>query len=188
MFGRRGKLCVRGCLSYKVKRQYVQISKIRDTSVKTSNFRSIHSYGYRWYRHMFDIVDTPFSYRKALIVCWFLQESSKVKGSSLHIIWNAHTAFLLCVVLHTWKSLCCLLLSTNSCSFCCASFSRVDNLSLRSVRACWIRRWFCALVSVITCWHTSFMESSWSWKLWISSWSSCKNIYRIMVRMLKLLP
>ncbi len=44
---------------------------------------------------MFDKVDTAFSYGKVLIVCWFIQESSQVKESSLHEIWNADTAFLL---------------------------------------------------------------------------------------------
>ncbi len=32
---------------------------------------------------------------RALVVCWFLQQSSKVKESSLNEIWNADTAFLL---------------------------------------------------------------------------------------------
>ncbi len=41
------------------------------------------------------MVDTAFSYRRALIVCYFLQESFKVKENSLHEIWNADTAFLL---------------------------------------------------------------------------------------------
>ena len=45
---------------------------------------------------MFDIVDTPFSYERELIVCSFLQDFSKGKGSSLQLIYNAHTAFLLC--------------------------------------------------------------------------------------------
>ncbi len=45
--------------------------------------------------YMFDMVDTVFSYRRALIVCLFLQKSSKVKESSLHEIWNADTAYLL---------------------------------------------------------------------------------------------
>ena len=44
---------------------------------------------------MVDIVDTAFSCGRTLIVCKFLQESSKVKESSLHEIWNADTAFLL---------------------------------------------------------------------------------------------
>ncbi len=44
---------------------------------------------------MFDIVDTAFSYGRAVIVCKFIQESSKVKESSLHEIWNADTVFLL---------------------------------------------------------------------------------------------
>ena len=43
---------------------------------------------------MFDIVDTAFSYGREMIVCLFLQESSKVKESSLHEIWNADIAFL----------------------------------------------------------------------------------------------
>ena len=46
---------------------------------------------------MFDIiVDTAFSYERELIVCSFLQDFSKGKGSSLQLICNAHTAFLLC--------------------------------------------------------------------------------------------
>ena len=45
---------------------------------------------------MFDIVDTAFSYERELIVCLFLQDFSKEKGSSLQLICNAHTAFLLC--------------------------------------------------------------------------------------------
>ena len=43
---------------------------------------------------MVDMVGTAFSYGRALIVCQFLQESSKVKESSFHEIWNADTAFL----------------------------------------------------------------------------------------------
>ncbi len=45
---------------------------------------------------MADMVDTVFSYWRALIICQFLQESSKVEESSLHVIRNAHTTFLLC--------------------------------------------------------------------------------------------
>ncbi len=42
------------------------------------------------------MIDTAFSYRRPLIVCLFLQESSKVQECILHVIWNAHTsAFLL---------------------------------------------------------------------------------------------
>ncbi len=44
---------------------------------------------------MFDMVDTAFNYWRAVIVSKFLQESSKVKESSLHEMWNAETAFLL---------------------------------------------------------------------------------------------
>ncbi len=43
---------------------------------------------------MFDVADTVFSYWRALIVCLFLQESFKVKESSLYVIWNTDTAFL----------------------------------------------------------------------------------------------
>ena len=35
---------------------------------------------------MIDIVDAAFSYERELIVCSFLQISSKVKGSSLYFI------------------------------------------------------------------------------------------------------
>ena len=45
---------------------------------------------------MFDIVDSAFSYERELIVCSFLQDFSKGKGSSLQLICNAHTVFLLC--------------------------------------------------------------------------------------------
>ncbi len=45
---------------------------------------------------VFDMVDTVFAYSKALIICSYFQESSKIKESSLCVIWNAHTAFLLC--------------------------------------------------------------------------------------------
>ena len=44
---------------------------------------------------MFDMIDTAFSYWKALIVCYFFQESSKVKESSLYEIWNVDTVFLI---------------------------------------------------------------------------------------------
>ena len=43
---------------------------------------------------MFDIVDTAFSHeRELLISAGFLQEEKEV---ALHVICNAHTAFLLC--------------------------------------------------------------------------------------------
>ena len=44
---------------------------------------------------MLNVVDTAFSYERVLIVCYFLQESSNVKESSLHEIRNADTAFFL---------------------------------------------------------------------------------------------
>ncbi len=78
---------------YKVKMQYVQISNLIDTSIKRPTFRTVVK---SFMDIMFDMVDTAFSYWRALIVCWFLQESSKVKESSLHVIWNAHTVFSRC--------------------------------------------------------------------------------------------
>ena len=48
------------------------------------------------YLHMFDTVDTSFSYEREMIVCSFLQDlSTEGKGRSLQLIYNAHTAFLL---------------------------------------------------------------------------------------------
>ncbi len=54
---------------------------------QTSHFRSIHNCSKRLYVHMFDVVDTAFSYGRALIICLLVQESSKVKESSLHEMW-----------------------------------------------------------------------------------------------------
>ncbi len=45
---------------------------------------------------MFDVVDTPFSYGRVLIICSSLQEFSKTKEGILHVIWNGDTAFLFC--------------------------------------------------------------------------------------------
>ena len=45
---------------------------------------------------MFDIVDTAFNYERELIIYTFLQDFSKGKGSTLQLIYNEHTAFLLC--------------------------------------------------------------------------------------------
>ncbi len=63
---------------------------------QTSIFWAIY---YLWYKklyvHMVDMVDTVFSYGRALIVCYSLHESSKVIECSLPEIWNADTAFLL---------------------------------------------------------------------------------------------
>ena len=42
---------------------------------------------------MFDIVDTAFCYERGLIVCSFLHDLSKGKGSTLQLICNAHTVF-----------------------------------------------------------------------------------------------
>ncbi len=85
-----------------------------------SNFSSIHFHTKRLYVHMFDIVDTPFSYRRQLIVCSSLQEFSKTKESTMHVIWNVDTAFLLCGadILYCISSrLCHHLLLGSSCVF-----------------------------------------------------------------------
>ncbi len=42
---------------------------------------------------MFDIVDTPFSYGRGLIVCSLLQKFSKTKRSALHVTWNVVLRF-----------------------------------------------------------------------------------------------
>ncbi len=55
-------------MSSQVKTQYVQISNIVYFHL-TCYFRSIHSHGKRLCGHMFDMVDTAFSYGRALIVC-----------------------------------------------------------------------------------------------------------------------
>ena len=58
-------------------------------------FISIQPHAKKVYLHMFDVVDTAFNYERELIFCLFLQDFSKGKGSSLQLIYNAHTAFLL---------------------------------------------------------------------------------------------
>ena len=62
----------------------------------TSNLRSNHPHGKGLYGQMFDRVHAAIDYWRELIVCLFLQKSSKVKGSRLYVIWNVQTAFLLC--------------------------------------------------------------------------------------------
>ena len=42
------------------------------------------------YLHMVNIVHTAFSYERELIICLFLQDFSKGKGSSVQLICNAH--------------------------------------------------------------------------------------------------
>ena len=44
---------------------------------------------------MFEIVDTAFGYEREVIIRSFLQDFSKGKESTLQLICNAHTAFLL---------------------------------------------------------------------------------------------
>ena len=60
------------------------------------NFYLIHSHAKKLYLHFFDIVDTAFSCERELIVCSFPQDFFKGKGSRLQLIFNEHTAFLLC--------------------------------------------------------------------------------------------
>ncbi len=82
-------------LPHKVKMQYLQNIKHSRYIHLMSNFSSIHFHAKRLYVHMFDIVYTPFSYERGLMVCSSLQEFSKTKEeSTLHVIWNAGTAFL----------------------------------------------------------------------------------------------
>ncbi len=56
-------------LPNKVNIQYVQVSNIKDNSIKRLN--SIHSHGKWLYGYMFDKIDTVFSYWRALIICYF---------------------------------------------------------------------------------------------------------------------
>ena len=46
-------------------------------------FHFIHSHAKKLCLHMFDIVDTVFSYERELIVCSYMKDFSKGKGSSL---------------------------------------------------------------------------------------------------------
>ena len=62
-----------------------------------SNFSTIHFHTKKVVcTYMFDIVDTPFIYGRGLIVCSSLHEFSKTKESTLHVIWNVDTVFLVC--------------------------------------------------------------------------------------------
>ena len=78
---------------------------IADTPIKDTisiQFTPTHSYAKKLYLHMFDLVDTVFSYESELFVCSFLQDFSMGKGSSLQLICNAHAAFFLCVAEIDW--------------------------------------------------------------------------------------
>ena len=59
---------------------------IADTSIKHTSL--MHSQAKKLHLHMFDKVDTAFSYERELNVCSFF----KGKRSSLHLFCNAHTA------------------------------------------------------------------------------------------------
>ncbi len=59
--------------------QYVHISNIIDTAIKHSLSGQATPVVEGCMNIMFDMVDTAFTYCRALIVCLFLQESSKVK-------------------------------------------------------------------------------------------------------------
>ena len=61
----------------------------------TYSFTSIHSHAKKLHLHVLSIVDTAFSNESELISYSFLQDFSKGKGSSMQLICNAHTAFLL---------------------------------------------------------------------------------------------
>ncbi len=52
---------------------------------------------------MLDMVDTASSYGRALIICQFLQESFKVKESSLHEIWNVKYCVFYLMVEQFWN-------------------------------------------------------------------------------------
>ncbi len=57
-----------------------------DTSIKHPSFGQSNNMVKGCVYNFFNVVDTPFSYGRALIVFQFLQESSKVKESTLHEI------------------------------------------------------------------------------------------------------
>ena len=61
----------------------------RTTIILLQSTYILKSYIYTY----FDIVDTAFSCERELMVCSFLQDFSKGKGSSLRLICNANTAF-----------------------------------------------------------------------------------------------
>ena len=73
--------------------------------------QGLQNWGYLWTRGYRIIHITAFiSYWRVILIWWFLQESSKVKESSLHVIWNI--AFLLCG--HKWFSV----LSLSTTQYC----------------------------------------------------------------------
>ena len=55
---------------------------------------------------MFDVVDTAFTNESELIVCSFLQKLFYRKESSLKLICNAHTVFLLCGAVLGYTCIC----------------------------------------------------------------------------------
>ncbi len=84
--------------AHQVKMQYLQNIKHSRYIHLMSNFLSIHFHTKRLYVHMFDIVDTPLSYGRGLIVCSSLQEFWKTKESTL---WgrDAIICTLFCILL-----------------------------------------------------------------------------------------
>ena len=72
-----------GPLPYKVKMQYVQISNTLDTSILHPILGQFIFILKGCMDMIFDMVETAF---RALIVCLFLQESSKVKESIVPVI------------------------------------------------------------------------------------------------------
>ena len=88
--------CHFSTVSYKLKTQQVHLQSIVKYFHQNKNFTSNHLQVKKLYLHVFDIVDIVLSYERELIVCLILYDLSKGKGSSLQLICNAHTAFLLC--------------------------------------------------------------------------------------------
>ncbi len=77
-----------------------------------SNFSSIH---FHTKRKLCKYVSySRYSLYIVLIVCWSCQEFSNTKESTLHVIWNVGTAFLLGeankvnTIRMTWEYLCCI--------------------------------------------------------------------------------
>ena len=89
------KLCdINTELPYKVKTKYVQISNMIHTSVKLS-ISGKSTQMVKGCMDTFWYVRYCLQLLKSIDRLLFLQEFSKVKESSLHVIWNVHTSFLL---------------------------------------------------------------------------------------------
>ncbi len=139
-------------LAYKVKMQYVQVSKIADTSIK----------------HPIWGQSSPMV-KGCMYICWIwywiksidhLLKSSKVKESSLHVIWNAHMVFLLCgaELAYWWPhnkswSACSLLAKKHPSLVLVSSksikwqptYAFIHNFDLKSYSYSWWKLWCCRL-------------------------------------------